>query len=109
MIVERYFHTQKLTFAAIGIDATVVNYKNVVKRPMLCFGLIMSTLFHLILIAHFVVTHITQYNEVAASFPLLCQEILTLWKMSIFLWKRKEILQLVNELNRLNLKGNFLD
>ena len=107
MIVDRYFRIQKLTFAGVGIDPTVVNYKDVVKRPLLCYGLILGTLFHLILIVHFVATHFKQYDEVADSIPLLCQEVLSIWKMIIFIGKRKDIIQLINELNHLNVTGKF--
>lgn len=108
MIVQRYFYVQKLTFAGVGLNPMVTNPDHVVKRPILCYGLLISTFFHLILILHFILTHITEYDEVTDSVPLMCQAILSTWKMTIFLSKRKDIVQLINTLHQLNLKGNLM-
>ncbi|KAI8122549.1 Odorant receptor 45a [Lucilia cuprina] len=105
MIVQNYFHVQKITFAGVGINPMVADPNDVVKRPLLCYGLLISTFFHMIIIAHYILSHIKEYDEVTDSFPLMCQAILSIWKMSIFLSKRKDILQLINDLHQLNLKA----
>ncbi|XP_065366797.1 odorant receptor 45a-like [Calliphora vicina] len=105
MIVPQYFHIQQLTFAGVGINPMVTDPNQVVKRPILCYGLLMSTFFHLIIIVHYIWSHIKEYDEVTDSMPLMCQAILSIWKMSIFLSKRKDIVKLINELHQLNLKA----
>ncbi|KAM7345984.1 odorant receptor 45a-like [Cochliomyia hominivorax] len=105
MIVQRYFYIQKLTFAGVGVNPMVTNPDHVVERPLLCYGLLISTLFHLVIILHYIATHIKEYKEVTDSVPLMCQAILCIWKMTIFLGKRKDIVHLVNELHKLNLKA----
>ncbi|XP_037820239.1 odorant receptor 45a-like [Lucilia sericata] len=107
MIVQNYFHVQKITFAGVGINPMVTDPKDVVKHPLLCYGLLISTFFHMVIIVHYILTHIKEYDEVTDSFPLMCQAILSIWKMSIFLSKRKDILRLINELHQLNLKAQL--
>lgn len=105
MISKEYFLIPKLTFRAIGIDLTVKNSKDFVKRPILLYGLILLSCFHFIIAIHYASKHILDFVEITDSLPMICQLILTIWKMIIFLYKKQDILSLIKEMHEINLKG----
>ncbi|XP_037823911.1 odorant receptor 45a-like [Lucilia sericata] len=105
MISTRYFFVQKLTFAIVGIDIMSKTRKHLIKNPIILYSLIAFSGFHLILVIHFASMHLTDFEELTDSFPLLCQLVLCLCKMMIFLRKAKEILPLIQQIHKLNIRG----
>ncbi|XP_037823910.1 odorant receptor 45a-like [Lucilia sericata] len=105
MFSKQYFRVQKIVFTGLGIDATVKDSKYLIKRPVLLYGLILLSFFHFIIVTHYIWINSGDFVEVTDSMPMLCQLILSIWKMTIFLYKRQEILQLINEIHAINLNA----
>ncbi|XP_023292690.2 odorant receptor 45a-like [Lucilia cuprina] len=105
MLSKQYFRVQKIVFTGLGIDATVKDSKYLIRRPVLLYGLIVISFFHFIIVTHYIWIKSGDFVEVTDSMPMLCQLILSIWKMTIFLYKRREILQLINEIHAINLNA----
>ncbi|KAM7342812.1 odorant receptor 45a-like isoform 1-T1 [Cochliomyia hominivorax] len=101
---KKYFSIQKISFAGIGIDPMAKDPQLQIRRPLILYGVMMSCSFHFLLVAHYAWKHITDFVEITDSLPLLCQLLLSIWKILIFLNKRLEITSLIQELHGLNYK-----
>ncbi|XP_065366891.1 odorant receptor 45a-like [Calliphora vicina] len=105
MISKSYFFVQKLTFAGVGIDPMAKTPNLIVKHPGILYGLTICSVFHFIIVSHYAYIHVTDFEEITDSFPMLCQLILCICKVMIFLRKRQQIFSLIREVHERNFKA----
>ncbi|XP_037891399.1 odorant receptor 45a-like [Glossina fuscipes] len=93
--LKRYFWVTQRSFNLIGIDISALDYHDIVKYPMRCF---LFTAFAAVL-AGAMSIHVYEYRddfgEFADTSGMLLQTIIALWKTLVFIFKRKEICDLM--------------
>lgn len=110
-IVNRYFFIQRLTLIAIGIDPDATSpqgTKPIIKHPFVIVVLIVLPTLMYISIGHFVYKNSNDLVKAADSFSLSCQGIISLTKLTIFLYKRDEIFRMVTHMKITNINGKVL-
>ncbi|KAM7343180.1 odorant receptor 45a-like isoform 2-T2 [Cochliomyia hominivorax] len=105
MVVKRYFFVQELMFALCGIDTKATKFEKIIKRPLLCYVPLIFAIAHVMAIIHYAYVNRHDYVEVTDSLALSCQLLLAIWKMIIFLCKRKEFTDMINLVHSLNFKA----
>ncbi|KAL9920728.1 odorant receptor 45a-like [Glossina fuscipes fuscipes] len=106
--LKRYFWVTQRSFNLIGIDISALDYHDIVKYPMRCF---LFTAFAAVL-AGAMSIHVYEYRddfgEFADTSGMLLQTIIALWKTLVFIFKRKEICDLMQNVWQWNINGiNF--
>ncbi|XP_073846392.1 odorant receptor 45a-like [Musca autumnalis] len=97
-IVKRYFLTQKFAFAALGFDVQSMSQNGsgrILKYPWLFLALFVLTLLQYISIGHFAYVNANDIASVAYSFSMLCQGVVCITKLTIFFFKRRDIMEMV--------------
>lgn len=105
MVLQRYFFVQHLSFALCGIDTKATKPELIVKRPILCYVPLLFAVSHVAAIVHYAYVNRHDYVEVTDSLALSCQSLLAIWKMLIFLAKRRQFVEMINEIHLGNFKG----
>ncbi|XP_046809492.1 odorant receptor 45a-like [Lucilia cuprina] len=109
MVVKRYFYIQKLSFKLCGIDSLATRPEDVLKRPLFCYVPLFFAITHFLAIIHYAFVNRNDYVEVTDSLALSCQTLLAIWKMIIFLIKRRQFVSIIQKVHSGNLKVKRLE
>uniref|UniRef100_A0A1A9WNZ8 Odorant receptor n=1 Tax=Glossina brevipalpis TaxID=37001 RepID=A0A1A9WNZ8_9MUSC len=101
--LKRYFWVTQRSFHIIGLDINALDYHDIVKYPVRCFLLTVLTAILACAMANHVYDHRDDFGEFADTSGMLLQTIIALWKLLIFLLKRKEICDLIQSVWQWNI------
>lgn len=107
MVVKRYFYIQQLSFSLCGIDTTATKPELVVTRPVLCYVPMLFAISHVVATMHYAYVNRYDYDEVTDSLAISFQSLLAIWKLIIFLCKRRAFIEMIHEVQLGNFKGKF--
>ncbi|XP_073811648.1 odorant receptor 45a-like [Musca autumnalis] len=102
-IVKRYFLTQRLAFAALGFDIESMSEngsERILKYPWLFFVLVILTFLKYTAIFHYAYVNANNIISVANSFSMVCQGVVCITKLTIFFFKRRDIMDMVSLLQK---------
>ncbi|KNC21970.1 putative odorant receptor 45a [Lucilia cuprina] len=83
--------------------------EHVLKRPLFCYVPLFFAITHFLAIIHYAFVNRNDYVEVTDSLALSCQTLLAIWKMIIFLIKRRQFVSIIQKVHSGNLKVKRLE
>ncbi|XP_075168621.1 odorant receptor 45a-like isoform X2 [Haematobia irritans] len=102
-IWKRYFRLQRFIFSGLGLDITATPEK-IVKRPILMMTPLVMSILLCVANGHYVLVNAGDYLEATDSLTLLCQSLISVWKVIMVIWKRKDFARMIARIERLNQK-----
>ncbi|XP_073813494.1 odorant receptor 45a-like [Musca autumnalis] len=103
-ILKRYFLMQRFIFSGLGLDIAATPEK-MVKRPILMMTPLVMSILLCIANGHYVLDNASDYLEATDSLTLLCQSLISVWKVIMVIWKRKDFANMIARIERLNVRA----
>lgn len=102
--IKGYFHLQKFTFHRLGIDITTRSAH--VTRIYLLILQIVALATILISMASYSWQHIQDIGEVTNAMTPFMQATITLWKIWLVIYRRREMAEIVENIYLISAKGD---
>ena len=102
--IKYYFAIEYGIMNAIGFD--LISKEHIFKRPWVTLSTFISIITLMVGMVHFGYMHIHELDLVTDSLGPFVQSVLAMWKCTIFIYKREEIIGVVHRIWDLSMKGD---